>query len=103
MVKVYSVALALGVIGLLVVIFGGAIAENLGREEKDPGRGMGAGGRATIGGLVGFGMAGLSAELSTFDLSWQMALLVALAGASAGAVWARYASRRGSGSDAGPV
>lgn len=102
MVKFYSIALALGVIGLLVVILGGAFAENVGREERDPGRRMGSRGRAAIGGLVGFGMAGLSAEFSTFDLSWQMALLVALLGAVAGALWAWYASRE-SRSDAGPV
>lgn len=103
MVKFYSIALALGVIGLLVVILGGAFAENLGREERDPGRRMGGGGRAVIGGLVGFGMAGLSAEFSTLDLSWQTALLVAIVGSVAGALWAWYASRRESGSDAGPV
>jgi len=102
MVKVYSVVLAIGVVGLLVVILGGAFAENLGRTEHDPGRRIGGAGRAAIGGLVGFGMAGLSAEFSTFDLSWSMALLVAVVGAGAGAVWAWYASR-GSGSDADPV
>jgi len=102
MVKVYSVALAIGVVGLIVVILGGAFAENLGRTERDPGRTIGGAGRAAIGGLVGFGMAGLSAEFSSFDLSWPMALLVAVVGAGAGAVWAWYASK-GSGSDADPV
>ncbi len=103
MVKVYAVCLAIGVVGLLVVILGGAFAENLGREERDPGRAMGVAGRSVIGGLVGFGMAGLSAELSTWDLSWQTALIVAIGGAVAGALWTRYTSGRESGSDAGPV
>lgn len=103
MVKVYSIALALGVIGLIVVILGGAFAENVDREEKDPGRRIGSGGRAAIGALVGFGMAGLSAEFSTLDFSWQVALLIAVVGATAGALWASYASRHQSGSDAGPV
>jgi glucose uptake protein GlcU len=103
MVKVYSIALALGVIGLIVVILGGAFAENVDREEKDPGRRIGSGGRAAIGALVGFGMAGLSAEFSTLDFSWQVALLIAVVGATAGALWAWYASRHQSGSDAGPV
>jgi hypothetical protein len=103
MVKLYAIALVAGVIGLVVVILGGAFAENLGREEKDPGRIIGVAGRSVIGGLVGFGMAGLSAEISTFDLAWPAALLVALLGAVAGAWWARYASARSSGSDAGPV
>ena len=103
MVKVYSIALALGVIGLIVVILGGAFAENVDREEKDPGRRIGSGGRAAIGALVGFGMAGLSAEFSTLDFTWQVALLIAVVGAAAGALWAWYASRQQSGSDAGPV
>ena len=103
MVKFYSIALALGVIGLVVVILGGAFAENVNREERDPGRQIGRGGRAAIGGLVGFGMAGLSAEFSTLDLTWQVALLIAVVGAAAGAIWAWYASRNESGSDAGPV
>ena len=102
MVKFYSIALALGVLGLLVVILGGTFAENVGRPERDPGRLIG-GGRALIGALVGFGMAGLSAEFSTFDLTWQTALLVAIVGAGAGAGWAWYAVSRDSGSDAGPV
>ena len=103
MVKVYSIALALGVIGLIVVILGGAFAENVDREEKDPGRRIGSEGRAAIGALVGFGMAGLSAEFSTLDFTWQVALLIAVVGAAAGALWAWYASRQQSGSDAGPV
>jgi hypothetical protein len=103
MVKVYAVCLAVGVVGLLVVILGGAFAENLGRDERDPSRRMGVAGRSIIGGLVGFGMAGLSAEFSTFDLSWQAALAVAIAGAVAAGLWTRYASGRESGSDAGPI
>ncbi|HEX2403860.1 MAG TPA: hypothetical protein VHM29_04080 [Acidimicrobiia bacterium] len=103
MVKFYSVALALGVIGLIVVILGGAFAENVDREDSDPGHRIGIGGRAAIGALVGFGMAGLSAEFSTLDLSWQVALAIAVVGAVAGALWAWYASRHQSGSDAGPV
>ncbi|HEX5696374.1 MAG TPA: hypothetical protein VFZ15_08300 [Acidimicrobiia bacterium] len=93
MVKIYSIALALGFVGLLVVILGGAFADNLGREEADPSRSLGVIGRSVIGGLVGFGMAGLSAEFSTFDLTWQTALLVAALGAVVGALWAGYASR----------
>jgi hypothetical protein len=103
MVKIYSIALALGVTGLLVVILGGVLAENLGRDDRDPGRTMGEAGRSAIGGLVGFGMAGMSAEFSTLDLSSQMSVLVAVLGAAAGVIWARYSSRTESNSDAGPV
>jgi len=103
MVKFYSIALALGVIGLVVVVLGGAFAENVNREDRDPGRQIGRGGRAAIGALVGFGMAGLSAEFSTLDLTWQVALLIAAVGAAVGAMWAWFASRHESGSDAGPL
>ena len=90
MVKVYAVALVVGIVGLLVVILGGSLAENLGREGADPGRKLGRPGRAVIGGLVGLGMAGISAEFSPLGLEWQGALLLALLGAAAGAVWAFY-------------
>jgi hypothetical protein len=104
MVKVYAISLVIGLVGLVVVIIGGALAENLGRPASDPGRVIGVAGRTVIGALVGFGMAGLSAELSTLDLVWQTALVVAAIGGVAGAFWARYSSRRGeSESDAGPV
>ncbi|HEY6627589.1 MAG TPA: hypothetical protein VI193_01235 [Acidimicrobiia bacterium] len=90
MVKVYAVALAVGVIGLLVVILGGAFAENLNREQADPGKRLGKTGRAAIGGLVGFGMAGLSAEFAPLDFDWAIALLLALTGGIAGAIWGYY-------------
>jgi hypothetical protein len=102
MVKFYAIALALGVIGLIVVILGGTFAENVGREDRDPGRHLGPWGRAAIGGLVGFGMAGLSAEFSTLDLDWPAALGIALVGAIAGGLWAWFSSRARE-SDAGPV
>ena len=93
MVKVYAVALALGLIGLLVVILGGALAENTGREERDPGRRWGATGRTVIGALVGFGMGGLSAEFSSLQADWQVALLLALLAAVGGGLWGRFGAR----------
>jgi len=89
-VKVYAIALVFGVVGLLVVILGGALAENLGRQDIDPGRRIGKPGRAVIGGLVGFGMAGVSAEFSPLGLDWPMSLLLALVGGAAGAIWGLY-------------
>jgi hypothetical protein len=90
MVKVYAIALVVGVIGLLVVILGGSLAENLAREGVDPGRKLGKPGRAVIGGLVGFGMAGISAEFAPLDLQWPSAFVLALVGAAAGAIWGFY-------------
>ncbi len=90
MVKVYALALVLGVVGLLAVILGGAFAENLGRDEADPGKRLGKTGRAVIGGLVGLGMAGLSAEYAPLDLERLVALLLAVAGGTGGALWGYY-------------
>ncbi len=93
MVKVYAVALALGLVGLLVVILGGALAENTGHEERDPSRKWGATGRTVIGALVGFGMGGLSVEFSTIEAGWQLALLLAVVGAIGGGLWGRFGAR----------
>ena len=90
MVKVYAIALVVGVLGLVVVIFGGSLAENLGRGDLDPGSKLGRPGRSVIGGLVGLGMAGMSAEFSPLDLQWPASLLLALIGAAAGAIWSFY-------------
>ncbi len=93
MVKVYAIALALGLIGLLVLILGGSFAENTGHADRDPGVRWGANGRTVIGALVGFGMGGMSAEFAPLDLSWQVALLLAVAGGIGGALWARFGAR----------
>lgn len=94
MVKLYAVALAIGMLGLLIVIFGSALAENLQRPERDPGEAMGTAGKSVIGGLVGFGMGGLSAEFSPLGLSWQIALFIALAAAWLSVIWVRYSLSR---------
>jgi hypothetical protein len=95
MLPIYASALVLGVIGLIVVIFGGTLAENLGRGERDPGLRWVTRGRIVIAALVGFGMAGLSAEFSTFDFNSAVVLAIAGGGALAGAVWARFAPQTG--------
>jgi hypothetical protein len=91
MVKVYAVALALGVGALIVFILGGAFAENVGREDRDPGVRFGLKGKVTVGAVVGFGMGGMSAEFSPLDLSWPVALAIAVAAAALSAYWVRYA------------
>lgn len=93
MIKVYAVTLVIGVIGLLTAIFGGALADNLGRPELDVVRRLGSGGRTAAGSLVGFGMGGLSAEFSPLDLGWPIALAVALVAAALSAYWVRFASK----------
>lgn len=93
MIKVYAVILVIGVIGLLFAIFGGALADNLNRPELDPGRRLGPSGKMLVGSLVGFGMGGLSAEFSPLDLSWPIALAVAVVAAALSAYWVRFAMR----------
>ncbi|MGH3650280.1 MAG: hypothetical protein ACRDU9_06170 [Acidimicrobiia bacterium] len=90
MVKVYAIALVLGFIALLVVILGGALAENLGREDRDPGVRLGPVGKLAVGAIIGFGMGGMSAEFSPLDLSWQVSFLIAIGAAMVSALWVRY-------------
>ncbi len=90
MVKVYAVALALGIVGLIVIILGGAFAENLGHPDRDPGERFGLAGKILVGGLVGFGMGGMSAEFSPLDFSWQISVLLDLGAAALAVVWVRY-------------
>lgn len=93
MIKLYAVILVVGVIGLLIAIFGGALADNLDRPGLDPGRRLGPGGKTVVGALVGFGMGGLSAEFSPLDLSWPVALGVAVIAAALSAYWVRFAMK----------
>ena len=91
MVKVYAISLVVGIIGLLVVIMGGAFAENVGHPERDPGEKMGTRGKMVVGALVGFGMGGMSAEFSPLDFAWPLSLLLAVIAAVLSVVWVRYA------------
>ena len=93
MVKVYAISLAVGIIGLIWVIFGGALAENLNRPEQDPGTRMGMRGRMAVGAICGFGMGGMAAEFSPLGFSTLAAALLAVAGAVVGVVWIRYVER----------
>lgn len=91
MVTVYSIVLALGVIGLLVQVMGGALAENLGHEERDPGVRFGLRGKQAVAAAIGFGMGGISAEFAPIDISWPLALLIAVVAAVLAVVWVGYA------------
>jgi hypothetical protein len=94
MVKVYAIALAVGVVALLVVLLGGALAENVGRSQRDPGVRLGLNGKSAVGGLIGFGMGGLSAEFSPIDFSWPMSLAISAIAALLSVLWVRYAVRQ---------
>ena len=88
MVKVYAVTLSIGVIGLLVMILGDGLAENLGRAADAPSNRWGRSGRMWVAGAVGFGMGGMSAEFSPLGIGWPVALGIAAVAAAAAALWA---------------
>lgn len=92
MVIVYSVMLAVGFAALVVIVMGGTLAENLNREDRDPGARIGQRGRLLIGAVLGFGIGGMSAEFSPLDISWPVALAIAVVAGSVGAFWVRYAT-----------
>ncbi len=95
MVKVYAVVLVLGIIALIGWIFIHAFAQNSSVERFDPEDRFGISGRRVVAGMVGFGMAGMSAEFSPRDLSWPIALVLAAIGSG---VLAWYAGWVDSGS-----
>ncbi|MFN2486034.1 MAG: hypothetical protein ABR609_05395 [Acidimicrobiia bacterium] len=91
MVKVYAVALIVGLSALIAWIF----ATYLGNERPlmDPDRRFGRRGRRLVAGLVAFGIGGLSAEFSPRDITWPVSLLLALLGAAAAAWYAGWIDR----------
>ena len=91
MVKVYAVALALGVLALVYWLFSATLADNVGRAAWDPATRWGNRGKSAIGALVGFGMGGLSAEFAPIDLEWPIALVIAIVAALLSIYWVRYA------------
>jgi len=94
MVKVYAIALALGVVALILWLFSATLAENTGRVSWDPATRLGVGGKSAVGAMIGFGMGGLSAEFAPIDLAWPAALGIAGVAALLSAYWVRYALRQ---------
>lgn len=90
MVAVYAIVLVIGFTSLLCWVGAHAYASGADRPGVDPEVRFGVTGRRVVAGLVGFAMAGLSAEFSPRDLSWPLALVLALIG---GIVLAWYAGR----------
>ena len=97
MVVVYAISLAVGFVALLVIVMGGTLAENLGRENRDPAERIGHLGRLVVAGILGFGIGGMAAEFSPLDLSWPIALVAALVAALLAVLWVRYATGSGAG------
>lgn len=97
MIAVYAVVLAAGVLGLIAWIFARTYAVSTERASIDPEVRWGVGGRRVLAGLVGFGMAGMSAEFSPRGIAWPLALVLAFAGAAAAAWYAGWVGGRGDG------
>lgn len=88
MVPVYAIALFVGFLMLLAWIVGVAIGTWVdGWEFADPESRFGVVGRSIVAGVVGFGMAGMSASFGGWPPA--LAILGALAGAAAMVVVAR--------------
>ena len=106
MVKVYAVVLVLGIAALLAWIMMRAFSINIDRPSMDPESRFGMTGRRVVAAMVGFGMGGMSAEFSPRDLTWPVALGLALAGSAAAAWYAGWVDRAdddGEGSAPEPV
>lgn len=93
MVKVYAVVLVVGIVALLGWIMARAFAVNIERPSLDPEQRFGVPGRRVVAAMVGFGMAGMSAEFSPRDIAWPLALVLAVAGAAAAAWYAGWVDR----------
>ncbi|MFO7549099.1 MAG: hypothetical protein R6X29_09565 [Acidimicrobiia bacterium] len=90
MIPVYAGALLAGALGLVAWIFARSYALNVDRPALDPEERFGTAGRRVVAGLVGFGMAGMSAEFSPLGVPTWGAVVLALAGAGAAIWWAGW-------------
>lgn len=89
MVAVYAIATILGVIGIISWVALGMVAETVaGKESLDPEARFGATGRGVVGGVVGFGLGGMSASYA--GAGAPLAILGAILGAVAMVVVGRY-------------
>lgn len=92
MVKVYAIVLAASALGLVVLLIGGAWADNAGKRLFEEPRATRV--KTVVAAGAGFGMAGMSAEFSPLDFSWPVALAIAALAAVASVAWVRYAIRQ---------
>lgn len=93
MVKIYAVVLVVGIVALLGWIMLRAFSVNIDRPSIDPEQRFGVPGRRVVAALVGFGVAGMSAEFSPRGITWPVALVLAVAGAAAAAWYAGWVDR----------
>jgi hypothetical protein len=102
MVKVYAIVLAVGVVLLITWVFAAYVGGSVPAWRRfDPEENFGKTGRRVVAGMVGFGLAGMSAEFSPLELSWPVALILAVIGAAALAWYSGFVDRPRQGPVAG--
>lgn len=84
----YAVVLVVGVLSLIGWVVAHSWAVSAERSDRDPEERFGVRGRRVVAALVGFGMAGMSAEYAARDISPPLVFGLALAGAVVAAWWA---------------
>lgn len=84
---IYAVVLVVGILSLIGWMIAHSLARSTDHPERDPEERLGANGRRVVGGMMGFGLAGMSAEFGSIELSAPVVAVLALAGAVAGAWW----------------
>lgn len=92
MITVYAVSLSLGFVGLLVAIFGSALAENMDRPSLDMFRRLGPRSQLVVGAITGFGMGGMAAEFSPMGFGTGLSFLIAVVAGVVAFFWVRYAT-----------
>lgn len=85
---VYAIVLVVGFLALIGWMVAHSLAESTERPDRDPERRFGARGRRLTAALVGFGMAGMSAEFAAIDIPAPLVAVAAVTGAAAAAWWA---------------
>jgi len=94
MVKVYAVVLSVAVVLLLAWTFAAYLGGNVPSWKGfDPENRFGTSGRRLVAALLGFGLAGMSAEFSPFDLTWPIGIVLASLGAGVLAWYAGWVDR----------
>ena len=85
---VYAVVLVIGVVALIGWMLAHGASRNADDDRFDPEQRWGVPGRRIVAGLVGFGMAGMSAEFAAREIPPVAVFVLAVVGAAAAAWWA---------------
>ncbi len=89
MIKIFAITLILGIGALITWLILLALADSNPKMKRfDPDTRFGRPGRQVVGGLVAFGMAGMSASFSPRDLSTGLSIVLAIAAGLIGGWWA---------------